>query len=1627
MSIITGQVFYPVDKSIFLPESIEKELSKDGVVSTIEQKIINNAKYTFLVGEQGSGKTRILAQFLDKNREKCVGVFIERDSDPLANEIAFDLYVQFKSFMNDTPNSDEFIDTMLQNTTRTFQYKLSPLNKLYIILDGLTEQNKDLERIIDLLPRSSPYVHFIISCETKAEIRQKWKVVEGKYETVSVPLLSVDEAKIILPNKYAKDAERLCQDFHRTPATITQIKRLILSGMSVDEILDGKKDGSKSLYEIEIKRNEREIKKSSEVVAILAFIEDVIGFEELSSISNVGINDLKKTVANISLLKTNDGKISFTSSIVKKLIAKKLEDYKQQSVTNIISFLQSLPGDSKAQSQISGYLYDVDKKKLLKHIDADFIKGLLEKNKSFSEIIRQTKLGVDAAKSIKKEDDYLKYAQINNFISDKHIDKAVRNEIRSLLQWGELTHASEKAASARTYEEKISLFSLIASYEIDKRKIIPEVVKQNIEEIYENIDVNSLSPQHTIDLALDLFQVFPDYSLDLINKLDSYQSYGENSSDFAFITFSLELMKNDFEKNIEILDGKKESLNDKKKSLFSAMSSYKPGTPADIVIEKIEAVKSQKNGDKIFMLRNRLKSSPEAKDNYKIINYVLELVMTTKEFSANSGFYFDLVHACKNIDDELRLDVFERVYAQFDNLKRLGPTIDFVKLQCALISDDLWDKEVKSSCEALSEYADNINDLGTRLCAYCLINDKLKSKVLQKNFYQLGAKMDAVLDRILESTADQFEIVSPSLELLSKKDYNKSKQWCSRLNTRYRCDLAFSTVIITYLDNFSETDNEIILRMSSDIKKIKDTRIKKRTLNAFLISISEYDSLSKKSLKAIKGLINSTKEKHDAVLLLAKLYIASYNSNDISSESKKCLKLEILKDWGSINGLSRKIDKGFQLQTILYDCDRDFAEEFKSLVTEIRNRKKNTSLSLSKSLMNSLDLALRAIKPLVVANIEKEEEIERLVSAIMSLPNRVSKVSVISRLISIYQLSDRPNDAKRLIENKLLNLLDSMGSDQDLLKRSLARALPVLYIYSPGIFEDYFQKITDDDFKDLLIDVIIDHIYYKKIIGDPVDSLKKKVTLSYSEIRSIIALVEKCSEVPSLYSSLNDLRNKVSISNFTKTQKADINRQFEAVIEKRFKNSTYLKHNGYYISSLSILYSFKEVNSMSEWKKLLDMANKISNVSDEIFVLCSIAELLPVKLRSEAIEIVKSTIKKLQDIPSTHDRLERYEMIISIVCDLDIPLSKKLLKEAINLTSSDDPDKFESKRSSLIDMAYKIDSDLPSSLATSTANDDDYARKNAIDQVIKDKEKEKKLLENFNSKDQIKSDRELLKNLPSITWNMLGKLNGNSISPTKRFDASYLISSLSSHSGDDSYPIISYYISVKEHVYKVNSDIDSMIRPIFLVLIENYELLLSLYDIDLKNSKIISSSNSNLLVNKQPKEAIQYLSNWLKDNIDDENKSFIIVDPYLDIESFTFIAECISKDPDFDIKILTSVRREEEMLINAPNGLDMEDFIIKYWKDNVGSESLPGFEITLCGQKSKNLEMPIHDRWWLSENSGVRIGGSINGIKSGSKLIELSKIDSEELINIKHRVLPYLNREQKYFSDEKLKYYTYTV
>ena len=167
-------------------------------------------------------------------------------------------------------------------------------------------------------------------------------------------------------------------------------------------------------------------------------------------------------------------------------------------------------------------------------------------------------------------------------------------------------------------------------------------------------------------------------------------------------------------------------------------------------------------------------------------------------------------------------------------------------------------------------------------------------------------------------------------------------------------------------------------------------------------------------------------------------------------------------------------------------------------------------------------------------------------------------------------------------------------------------------------------------------------------------------------------------------------------------------------------------------------------------------------------------------------------------------------------------------------------------------------------------------------------------------------------------------------------------------------------------------------------------------------------------------KAIQFIRDWFINNVHEYLK---ISDEYFGPDDLEILLLLRSVKPNCRVQILTSKQHQDNEKVGMPN--KWEEIYCTYWRLHISSvQDPPDTEITVIGTITRG-ESPVHDRWWLTEGSGIRVGTSFNGL--GNSLSEISILPSEVAATREREVDNYLQWVVREYKGEKLQRWVFPL
>jgi len=1628
-----NQVVYPSDFSCFTPNRVEMEVKRDSMLNTIDLYFENGDKVILVCGADGMGKTVLLSQFLDRHRENCIAVFIDVINKQSYSEdnIIRDLYRQVSFAVNGVePKDTEYADIKalikkmyLLDTSLRKEHK-----KMFILIDGLGEIPKDdhyiVNDILDLMPFTTKNISFIFASSNN--VIEEY-LSKQKFHRIEMLLFSEPEAMEALPGVECSIIRDILAIFRGVPESLYVIKRLIDGGMPPEEILQNysANGANTDLFKAEWERSTVEVSRYKDFLGLLTFSIHPLKISKIASILDVSTQEVLRIISEIGFIEESSESAKFLSNGLKLYAKEQLEDIEASSLKSIVTNFSSSPKDNDTLSEINSY-YDRlgNYPEIIDQLTNNNIALLFRETASINEAVKQIRLGSNAAKKVSSETDLLRFSHTRSIMAVMSTSNILGSELLCYLTEEDYESALGLVSSSKVLEERFHLLAIISSFQKKKKDAVDEDVERRILEDFSRIDPEYLGVEKTAELAAELFPAFPEMSLSLINQMDSLDQGGGNKSEYAFFRLSIEAFKKG-QDDVDTLLNSLDTIEDKKKEALSMLGLFKKGTPAEKIISKLDSFKEP--GDAIFILKNWINTFPEDEGASKLVDALLSLVVSTTDYHANASLYADILTSIQYMPKSKGLELLEKITPNFDYLKKTGPTLDFVRLQASVA---IFEKNNGISTDREQELVtyilDEIDDISIKLSALSLMSVlslKNENFVLVCDFEK---EKEKAFSSLVNSTADHVMMIKDALLREVEFSLSNSTRWASRLNTRPRRDYAYALVAKKACQIKCV---ESIDRICSIIRKIRNKDYKNEAIIALFEYCLKLETISKSDLKRLIKLRNKVRNNfllcniNTSLLLLT----SKVNSNCSEQETNIIEATEI--SWAGIDGDWYKIDAAYKIHNRLIESNKSVANSYKEKAISLRLNNAENSREIADSQVFSVDLAIRSFYFLCLHGVNADRDFKQLIDIVCSISGAVPRIKQFSRLASVLHLAGKTELFERILESHLIPNLDSLGEDYCReFSVGFYWAAPMIFIYSRGMFERKLSIVSDDvSVFDDILDQVQRYMLNKCILGDPFDPVQNhKYKINSKEIEDHLYLVKKMTEDSKIYFGLNKIikiivRGKKS-NTYSIPQLNLIGSEIERIIESKFNSDEYIKHVGYKLCCKILLLSLNSNKSEQDWKKLIDEVDRISIDSDKVFVFGEIIESMPANLLSLKKDLLRSAVRLTDTLPSRLERISKYEYLSKIGQTFDIVFVKEFVRRAVLLSAAEDTEAYEEKRLSLIDSLYTMDRDF--AIGLSALVDDDPARKKIIENNISKKNSEKQDRDDFDlSSNDIKKNA-LSTKYPKLIWSLLGKLNASNHLPDKRADYLNFLDSISSYDFVNAYPMMSYYVHSQGVFASNKKQASSKMRPIFEALSNGAVLFSELCELNQKTSDNLGCNGEQIVFGTTESErATEFVGEWVS-TLDAEANELIIIDPYFTHEDLEFIGEVTNKDPNFTIRILTSYSNLK--LIAPAAEPSASDVMRAFWRANVSSDAMPYIDIVFCGIPSLNNEMPIHDRWWISGKSGLRLGGSINGIE-GKRITSISKMKNEEVIPVSSRIDGYLYRKQRVYQDERINYLEVSV
>jgi len=1621
-------------------------LERENFIESISSEFQKGKKIVFLSGEDGTGKSTLLAQYCKKNFKNSLSVFfnpfhtLDLNLDylraNLTSQIKFILNPKGKDHENDDFVSPDKYRIALLNLKKKFRNSKGQIN---IIIDGLEKRSVSDEEVISKifkeLPFGEEYINFVISGSSKI-FKGAFNDLE-KFDNQEINVIGFSNHQI---EEYFKKYPEVVQNYPELlkitkgyPGRLEVLKSLLDQGHDIEQIPNN--DNFKSWIDLDTEKIDLKDPLINQTLSLIALGNQNLTINELGKITESQNKEISLIVSNIHILESKNGVVQFISEQYSQYF-KSLLIFNQRKIEAILVKYYVASDTVIAKFELSK-IYQTQKKwnKIIELIDESYLTGTIQSTGSIEKVNESVNLGFLSAEQLKQYSKIYKYSFQGSIINELDNYLFWESEIMARISLKDFAGAINLAEKAVLKVDRLRLLSLIAKKEKQINNKVDQELISLIQDLYKTTNLVGIGDS-IYDIVSNLIYAVPNIAIEMIEKTSGRVSES-NINDWIVAKLSIAAItsSNNEKEDSSEKDKKFKALeklnNPSVRKIQRAISLMVGNYSASKVLDEVK--KLNDSNEKLKLLRLWLKNNKSHKQKMTAVLEATfdELILFTSDSNSTLDTLVDLSNQLHNVRDKKEIEKLLTRFKGFEkNIHGIGLGKDYYVYQLNIFHS-LYFLDFEKAEHRLSEIVLDINRIRDSLIkveSYSEVFYKLsiiKNKKFIPYYNKVYGRIKNEIENLLNNTANHLKITENILATIGKVNVKFSLEICEKINTSYSRDRARLRVVDAYLDN------NLKFIIDSDLKKIISSFENKIFVEIGIQNILERFTISKSlpsdKIKGILSFVTDIKQFSNKARQL-ECHILSYqiiskNTNWFSKLSQS-YKKAIENSWAKIESDWEKIDSGFSISSETSKIDKEFAERIFEQTLSMKNQSWLDSSSVARTYINSLRLVTKAYSALIKNSANTKDDFTQYKSLVNRIPSEIEKLLLWTELAINAILFENLSIVKPIYDNHIKPLITSVIEKDKGINRVL-ESFVVIHYHNSELALEYLNLLSEHNKEDACLRISDFYINHKNPFEFYDGDINSPRT-SFDDLFKAVKLLNELKTDNLLYIQITDITKAILNSNvISKQQKTELKNKIDEVILAKLPDPKNITHEGYKIL-VEVQTQLIDRDSSLNWNSFKDRADLINNTADRLFVKGSLLEELPFTKIGNGKELKKNIVEEilsdLQSLTSHYEFVEKVVYLSRTMYEITRSKWQEVVNKAFDISFEFEEgiERYDYQKD-ILDTMYRLDENFAKTLINKSKTKKSENNNKLLKDYYETLELSKKVKNNL-SLQELK--KESYRNIVGAIAKAQGSLNSGKITTKRISDVAKYLEIGKNLPLSECYPIFEYFLSNSANLKLIKnqkSEIIDIQRETFQYMIKALKLI-EILSFKRKAEHSISTKvlidedfSENLAVKPNSREeAINFVREWVLEEVDE---FIIIVDPYLkkkDIEILKFLKEL---EKDIDIYFLGCE--------NASNN-DVQGDYEKYW-NKISHEEPPFSKFIFCWIPEDQAKKPIHDRWIISKNGGLRLGTSFNGL-GVLKESEISIMKPNEALNIlENTINGYIENKTRFINNQKLKYFSFTL
>jgi hypothetical protein len=1625
------------------PKAVRHEVLREHLLLTVEKMLLGGLSAVLIEGEEGLGATTLLAQFSRLHFDKTVSCFISVGSrfayEPsfIRTSIAAQiLWLLERKELDERLISEPEYHGLIYRLQRRAQ-KTAPF---FFVIDGLAEippEDESIRELIlrELLPIGLHELKFVLSAQ-QAPLSEYFHSSARVKPFPLSPFSPAETAEYMkslhLSDEEIKQCQRLCMGI---PGNLASVRRLLEAGRTLSQIVEAEPEDLPGFLQIEWDRHVGKENSTREILAVVAFGRRSFTAAELAIVLNSSDADVQTHVASCGLLDvvSDNGEIRFITEAHRRFAEKKLGDLKQATINRLIDSLLREGRSREKTSLLPNYYEQAGRyDELLDTLSEDHLSEVVAQTSSITALQRDVSLALHTASRLSSWVRLFKYSLLRSAITEFVSADPWVPEIEAYIALGNFSDALAIANAGPTKELRLRLLAAYARLLNGAGVPVDESLREQVIRLVEDVGMESLG-KAAVDIASDLVVIAPDHAIKIIEKLSGSDGISQDL-DGAFLRLAIAAVQFQTSPKEESSTTEKAQERIKDESLRKFVNGLSALLGRGGAQETIRRVERMDPVHRAYALRQWLLQNRENADAIDIVEYVLDHMLSD---TATTTTLRDLREAAVALPYAAKTDRVRLLVKRFDSQKLtvqdLGSAEEATRLEMLLARAELkYDMEatvrrIESAFEAVQtfpELAIRVDCLAWILSAVTEIKENTSHSLLSSISEQAKSQLGDLLDRLLCDTADQEEIVRGAIRALSRAAFPLAMDIASRLNTEQRRDRAYS-LIVRAINETRRLEGKL-KELSEAIQKVGDEDAANSLRVLTLETIHDLPPSSIHESELVPFIRESTTivdAYARAQALLWSIKIATKRWPD-----KKKLVVEfsddLLASVEMVDAPWAQAEVFFEATAAVAPSARELAMKFLKRARECKKHQAILGADLSKLYVQTLWLATRALAGTAAKGVISKDHLERLEFLINVNPSMSQRAQIWGDLAARCWRVGARDLANDLVSKHVWPAINAVPQDDRLAHyHTLSAVAPCLYFNSPGATDVLLARLSTWD-----RDVAYGHICATLITRLPPyepsePEIAKRYRLEFPQVLEYCELLKKIRTDTIFYLQLealvDALTDRAARDWLTRQQKGEIGARLGQLAREKLPDPSNIAHEGYLVTALAQVYKLTQVVP-SEWDDLIKRACSIPNLADRVIVIAYVAMALPSKQAGRRQQLLSQAERLANQIPGEFDKAHRFQWLARMTVREEPAASRRFVKAAFQcaLALRDEKHAKEQQKQA-IELAHRIDPDYANQLARSL--DDDPAKRRARAEARERIEfmKTKKILSEAGKVDLRNSEQR--KQIPQAAWSSLGALNSGRNEPQRLEQFGEYLMYAASTDLESSYPVFAWIIENANMRYartdQARDVCTGLVEGALMTASLLQRIMAALTEEDEQQPKRSHALGSDAIVIREGEQemARKIVTDWIRSKASETVK---ICDPYFSTESLWLLKVIKNELPGCRVLVLMGGA-------HIKSDADSVEHKFKDAWRAIADFDPPDTDIVIAavGDIGKS---PIHERWLVSQASGLRLGTSVADLGS-DRISEISPLSEADVVARNEEMVQYLKFDKRVQNGERIKYNSFTL